>query len=96
MKKKSEPTTILYPFDFVDRNLDLLIRSHNHYYAYTEFGSSSVVSPAWKLGDSHLFKGGIYPDIGAVEVIVEPNEEIHIKRHIMPKDRLPKPRIVRI
>lgn len=82
-----------------DRNLDCLIRSNNHYYVYTEFATScGIVSPAWKLGDSHLFKGGmaIYPDIGAIQIIVEHNEDLHIKKHIMRRERLPKPRIVKI
>lgn len=85
-------------YDF-GRNLDCLIRSHNHYYVYLEFGNiCGIVSPSWKLGDSHLFHGGmaIYPDIGAVQVVVEPNGDLHVQKHLMPKEKLPKPHIVRI
>jgi len=83
----------------IGRNLDCIIRSHNHYYIHMEFATScGIVSPAWKLGDSHLFHGGmaIYPDLGAVQVIVEPNSDLQVIKHIMPKERLPKPRILRI
>ena len=86
-------------YRYVDRNLDCLIRSHNHYYINLEFSNIvGIVSPAWKLGDSHLFHGGmaIYPDIGAVEVVVEPNNSLVVTKHIMPKEKLPKARIVRI
>lgn len=42
--------------------------------------NKDVVSLAWKLGDSHIFKGGmaIYPAIGGVQITVEPNSQSSI------------------
>jgi hypothetical protein len=81
------------------RNLDCLIRSHNHYYAYCEFANScGIVNSCFKMPDSHLHHGAmaIYPDIGCTSVIVEPNSDLIVRKHIMPKERLSKPRILRI
>jgi hypothetical protein len=84
----------------INRNLDCLIHSHNHYYIHVEFATPpiGIISPCFKMPDSYLFHGNMatYPDIGAVQVIVEPNSDLQIKKHIMPRERLPKPRILKI
>lgn len=89
-------------YDF-DRDLDVLIRSHTHYFVHVEFSAQhGVVSPAWKFPDSHLFRGGLggtYPSIGAIEITVE-NEssgaDIDIKKHLMPSLKLPRPNVIKI
>ncbi len=65
---------------------DVIVRSHVHYFVHIEFvHSHGFTTPAWKYPDGHLFRGGTAgttPDIGMVEVIIEPNGEIEIKKHI--------------
>ena len=65
---------------------DCIIRSHVHYFVHIEFPHThGFTSPAWKFPDAHLFRSGVAgttPDIGMVEIIVEPNGEIHIVKHI--------------
>jgi len=65
---------------------DVIVRSHVHYFVHIEFvHTHGFTTPAWKFPDGHLFRGGTAgttPDIGMVEVIVEPNGEIDIVKHI--------------
>ena len=65
---------------------DCIIRSHVHYFVHIEFvHTHGFTSPAWKFPDAHLFRSGVAgttPDIGMVEIIVEPNGEIYIIKHI--------------
>ncbi len=72
---------------------DVIVRSHVHYFVHVEFvNTHGFTTPAWKFPDSHLFRGGVAgttPDIGSVEVIVEPNGEIIINKHIAKLDIKP-------
>jgi hypothetical protein len=53
---------------------------------HVEFPHTHGVStPAWKFPDAHLFRGGVAgttPDVGCVEFIIEPNEDVIVKKHI--------------
>lgn len=72
---------------------DVIVRSHVHYFVHIEFvNTHGFTTPAWKFPDGHLFRGGTAgttPDIGMVEVIVEPNGELEIKKHIAQLDIKP-------
>jgi hypothetical protein len=72
---------------------DVLARSHVHYFVHVEFvHTHGIITPAWKYPDGHLFRGGVAgttPDIGMVEVIVESNGEILVKKHIAEMDIKP-------
>jgi len=65
---------------------DVIVRSHVHYFVHVEFTHThGFTMPAWKFPDAHLFRGGTAgttPDIGMVEVIVEPNGDIDVVKHI--------------
>ena len=65
---------------------DVIIRSHVHYFVHVEFTHThGLTTPAWKFPDAHLFRGGVAgttPDVGMVEMIIEPNGEILIQKHI--------------
>ncbi len=65
---------------------DVIVRSHVHYYMQVRSAHTiAFTTPAWKYPDGHLTRGGlggIYPDIGGIEVIVESNGQIIIKEHI--------------
>jgi len=65
---------------------DVIVRSHVHYFVHVEFvHTHGIITPAWKYPDGHLFRGGVAgttPDIGMVEIIVESNGEILVKKHI--------------
>lgn len=65
---------------------DVLVRSHVHYYMQVKSAHTiAFTTPAWKYPDGHLTRaglGGIFPDIGGIEVIIEPNGEIIIREHI--------------
>lgn len=65
---------------------DVIIRSHVHYFMMVKSAHTvALTTPAWKYPDGHLTRGGlggIYPDIGGVEIIVEPNGEIIVREHI--------------
>jgi len=64
---------------------DVIVRSHVHYYiAISTLNTHAFTTGAWKYPDAHLTRGGlggIYPDIGGVEVIVESNGTILIIPH---------------
>lgn len=65
---------------------DVIVRSHVHYYMQVRSAhTTAFTTPAWKYPDGHLTRGGlggIYPDIGGIEVIVESNGDVLIKEHI--------------
>lgn len=65
---------------------DVVVRSHVHYYIEIRSAHTyAFTTGAWKYPDGHLTRGGmggIFPDIGGIEVIVESNGEIIIKPHI--------------
>jgi len=67
-------------------NPSILVRSHVHYFVHVEFTHThGFTTPAWKYPDKFLYRGGmggIFPDIGCVEVIIEPNGDILIEKHI--------------
>ena len=73
---------------------DVIARGHVHYFVHVEFvHTHGIITPAWKYPDGHLFRGGVAgttPDIGMVEVIVEPNGEILVKKHIAEMKIKPK------
>ena len=65
---------------------DFIIRSHVHYFVHIEFvNTHGILTPAWKYPDHHLFRGGLAgttPDVGLVEIIIEPNGETEVYPHI--------------
>ena len=65
---------------------DVIVRSHVHYFVHIEFvHTHGFTTPAWKFPDGHLFRGGTAgttPDIGMVEVIIEPDGHIDVVKHI--------------
>lgn len=65
---------------------DVISRGHVHNFMYIRSAHThAYTTGAWKYPDGHLTRGGlggIFPDIGGVEVIVETNGEIIIKPHI--------------
>lgn len=65
---------------------DVIVRSHVHYFVHIEFTHThGFTTPAWKFPDGHLFRGGTAgttPDVGMIEVIVEPNGKVIIEKHI--------------
>ena len=67
-------------------NVDAIIRNHVHYFWHNEgVHTHGIIVPAWKYPDGHLFRGGVAgttPDIGMVEIIVEPNGHIDVRKHI--------------
>lgn len=77
---------------------DVIVRSHVHYFVHVEFvNTHGFTTPAWKYPDGHLFRGGTAgttPDIGMVEVIVEPNGKVLIEKHI--SSLKIKPKVVKI
>ena len=74
-------------------NPNIIVRSHVHYFVHVEFTHThGFTTPAWKYPDKYLYRGGmggIIPDVGCVEVIIEPNGEILIKKHIAEIKRKP-------
>jgi hypothetical protein len=76
----------------------IIVRSHVHYFVYVRFSNQhGFTTAAWKLPDSHLFRGGLggtAPSIGTVEVIIEPNNEVLVYPHIINNDKYPKHNIL--
>lgn len=76
----------------------VVVRSHVHYFVLVRFASiTGFTTPAFKLPDSHLFRGGLggtAPSLGAVEVIVESNGKIIVEPHIVSNDSYPKHNII--
>lgn len=66
--------------------VDVIVRNHVHYFCHVEFTHThGVIVPAWKYPDGHLFRGGVAgttPEIGMVEMIIEPNGKIIWEKHI--------------
>lgn len=65
---------------------DVIIRSHVHYYLQLKTAHTvALTTPAWKYPDGHLTRGGlggIFPDIGGVEIICETNGHVEIIEHM--------------
>ncbi len=65
---------------------DVIVRSHVHYFMMVKSAHTrGFTTPAWKYPDGHLYRGGLggtFPDIGMVELIIEPNNEIIVNDHI--------------
>ena len=76
-----------------------IVRSHVHYFVMIRYSSScGFTTPAWKMPDAHLFKGGLSgtaPSIGAVEIIVEPNGKWLVNPMILHNDKYPKMSILK-
>lgn len=74
-------------------DVGVIIRSHVHYWVHVEFTHThGFTTPAWKYPDKHLFRGGmggIIPNVGCVEVIIEPNGKIIVEKHISEIDKKP-------
>ena len=70
---------------------DVIIRSHVHYFVHIEFvNTHGILTPAWKYPDHFLFRGGLAgttPDIGLVEIVIEPNGETIVYPHIANIDK---------
>lgn len=71
-----------------------VVRSHVHYYVGVDYPSSfGFTTPAWKYPDPHLMRhgiGGTAPHIGTIEIIIEPNGEYTVRKHITKNHILPK------
>lgn len=90
-----EMVTMKLSEDFYGK-ADVYARGHVHYHVRVGFHhTQGFTNPAWKLPDAFLFRhgqGGTKPDIGMVECIVEPNQEVLIKSHIRDIDMKPEKR----
>lgn len=87
------------PKKWLDREY-IVVRSHQHKFVEINFGSSAgFVTPAWKLPDWFLLrggKGGAMPRIGTVEVVIEPNGKWIIYPHIAKAKKYPKVHVLEI
>lgn len=81
-----------------DETPSIVVRSHVHYFVHIRFATQfGFTTPAWKLPDGHLFRGGLggtAPSIGTVEVIVEPNGKVIVEPHVVDNEHYPKHNIV--
>jgi hypothetical protein len=81
-----------------DHTPTVIVRSHVHYFVMVRFATQfGFTTPAFKMPDSHLFRGGLggtAPSLGTVEVIVEPNGHILIEPHIVSNTDYPKHKIL--
>ncbi len=77
-------------------NIDVLVRSHVHYYVQVRFAEMiAFTTPAWKLPDEFQLRGGLggtAPNIGTIEVIIEPNGKIEVLEHLVHADKYPRPK----
>jgi hypothetical protein len=78
----------------------VIVRNHVHYFVYVRFATQhGFTSPAFKMPDAHLFRGGLggtAPSIGGVEVIVEPNGKIVCEPHIVSNNEYPKMSVLKL
>ena len=78
----------------------IVVRSHQHKFVQVGFSSShGFVTPAWKLPDWFILKGGMggaMPNLGTVEVLVESNGDFEIHPHIANARKYPKVNVVKI
>ena len=80
-----EMAALHFQYDQLGGKVDVIVRSHVHYFVRVEFAhTNGFTTPAWKYPDRHLYRQGQppAPDVGCVEVIVESNGDIDIKKHI--------------
>lgn len=81
-----------------DMNVDVLVRSHVHYYVQIRFpGQIAFTTPCWKMPDEFQMRrglGGTAVHIGSIELVVEQNGKIEVVEHIIKSDDYPKPRIL--
>jgi hypothetical protein len=81
-----------------DRNIDVIVRSHVHYYVQVRFHKQiALTTPCWKLPDEFQLRrglGGTAVNIGTIEIIVEPNGEIKVNENIANAVKYPKPKII--
>jgi hypothetical protein len=86
-----------YKFAPEDTRPTILIRSHAHYYVMLDYsGSTGIITPAWKFPDEYLHRkgiGGTLPSIGTIEIILEPNGEKLIKKHLVKGVKYPREEI---
>ena len=80
--------------EFNDDTTTLYIRSHTHNNLDVGFNHSrGIVTPCWKLFDDYLSMSGISAtDIGALEIILDPNE-YQLVYHLLPSKLRPKIKI---
>ncbi len=87
------------PKEYINNRL-VIVRSHVHYFVGVHYpATTGFITPAWKMPDGFLLRGGLggtMPHIGTVEVIIEPNEEIHIHPHIIPTKMYPKANVIKV
>ena len=82
-------------FDNTKRGVhtDITVRSHVHYYVEIRFPNTiGFTTPAWKMPDGFMYRRGIpsQPDIGLMEVIIEPNGKVIVEPHITSVEVKPK------
>ena len=71
--------------------IDLIVRSHVHYYVEARYPDiMGVITPCWKYPDGFLFRSGMagtVPDVGMVEILINGKGKIEIIPHLreMPK-----------
>lgn len=80
-----EMAALHFQYDQLGGKVDVISRGHVHYFVHVEFAHThGFTTPAWKYPDRHLYRQGQppAPDVGCVEIIVEPNGKIIIEKHI--------------
>ena len=77
---------------------DILIRSHTHQHVEIKFGHSAIiVTPAWKVFDRFLLKGGqTAASLGLIEILVESNGDFRVNSIVMEDKNYPKLNIIEI
>lgn len=65
---------------------DVIVRSHVHYFLQiTTPNTTAFTTPAFKYPDGHLMRGGlggVFPDMGLVELIIESNGDVIVRPHV--------------
>jgi len=80
-----EMAALHFQYDQLGGKVDVIVRSHVHYLVLVRFAHTwGFTTPAWKYPDRHLYRQGQppAPDVGCVEVIIEPNGKIIAEPHI--------------